>query len=74
MKYLINCTGFIGDTLFASSIAKKLHEQDSMAVVDYAIPLIQPKFLLEQNPYINSVYLQSEPRLTDYDRKSNNRV
>jgi len=68
MKYLINCTGFIGDTLFASSIAKKLHEQDSMAVVDYAIPLIQPKFLLEQNPYINSVYLQSELRLTDYDR------
>lgn len=68
MKYLIDCTGFIGDTLFASSIAEKLHEQDASAVVDYSIPLNQPMFLLEENPYINAVYLSHENKPNDYDK------
>lgn len=69
MRYLIHCTGFIGDTLFASSIAKKLHEQDSNAIVDYSIPLIQPKLLLEENPYINAVYMHHEQKPANYDRE-----
>lgn len=57
MKILVNCKGFIGDILFASSLAKKLKEKyGSDTIVDYWIPLIQPKLLLEQNPYINGVF------------------
>lgn len=60
MRILINCTGFIGDILFASSVAKQLHLQatsrDELAI-DYLIHLYQPYELLSNNPYIDNVYL-----------------
>lgn len=60
MKILVNCRGFIGDILFASSIAKKLKEKYDNCEVDYFIPLIQPKLLLEQNPFIDRVFTLQE--------------
>jgi hypothetical protein len=68
MNYLIVCKGFIGDILFASSIAKKLKEEQVNAHVDYAIPLIQPSLLLEQNPYIDAVYVGMPPEMEQYDK------
>lgn len=67
MKYLIKCTGFIGDNLFASSIAKKLHEQDPTAVVDYVLSIPQPLLLFKENPYINDVYVYSADE-SGYDK------
>lgn len=56
-KFLVRCKGFIGDILFASSLAKKLHEENGEGtVVDYYIPLPQPKILLSMNPYIGEVF------------------
>lgn len=64
MRVLINCTGFIGDVLFASSVAKQLHQQmniqhsdDSGVIVDYLIHLYQPYELLCNNPFIKQVHL-----------------
>lgn len=60
MKILINCTGFIGDILFASSVAKQLHLQTTSReelVIDYLIHLYQPYELLSNNPYIDNVHL-----------------
>ncbi len=57
MKILINCTGFIGDILFSTSIAKKLIEENSNTTVDYLIHLYQPYELVSNNPYISNVYL-----------------
>ena len=69
MKILIKCTGFIGDILFASSIAKKLKEQNKKCTVDYSIPLSQPLELLYNNPYIDNVFLDSSNiNESDYER------
>jgi len=60
MRILINCTGFIGDILFASSVAEQLHKQatdNEQVVIDYLIQLYQPYELLNNNPFINQVYL-----------------
>ena len=60
MKILINCTGFIGDILFASSVAKELHLQTTNRdelVIDYLIHLYQPYELLSNNPFIDNVHL-----------------
>jgi len=64
---LIKTYGFIGDILFASSIAKKLKEQHgSTTVVDYCIGFPQPYKLLKNNPWIDNVYLSENkgPRVT----------
>lgn len=55
MLILVSCRGFIGDILFASSLAKKLKEKYPGSHITYQIPLPQPKLLLEQNPYIDKV-------------------
>jgi hypothetical protein len=56
-KVLVRCRGWIGDILFASSLAKKLHEEnEGEVVVDYYIPLPQPQILLEMNPYISEIF------------------
>lgn len=55
-KILIKTYGFIGDILFASSIAKKL-KQEGEYTIDYCIGFPQPYKLLNNNPYINKVYL-----------------
>lgn len=68
MKYLIKCTGFIGDNLFASSIAKKLHEQDNAAEVDYIITLPQSLLLFKQNPYVRNVYTHDIVDINEYDK------
>lgn len=61
MNILVNCNGFIGDILFASSLAKKLKEKHPGCHVTYVIPLVQPKLLLEANPYIDEVYVANLP-------------
>ena len=66
-KVLVKCTGFIGDILFASSIAKKLKEQSSNTSVDYSISVHQPLELLFNNPYIDNVFLDSNINESDYD-------
>ena len=53
-KILVKCTGFIGDILFASSIARKLKEQSNNITIDYSIPVAQPLELLFNNPYIDN--------------------
>jgi ADP-heptose:LPS heptosyltransferase len=55
-KILIKTYGFIGDILFASSIAKQL-KQEEECKVDYCIGFPQPYKLLKNNPWINEVYL-----------------
>ena len=57
-KFLIKTYGFIGDILFASSIAKKLKDQHGHdCIVDYCIGFPQPYKLLKMNPWIDNVYL-----------------
>ena len=41
-RALINCTGFIGDILFASSIAEKLQSEEQFDKIDYNIQVINP--------------------------------
>lgn len=52
---LIVTCGFFGDIAFASSIAKKLKDENQFEVVDYIIGFGQMKRLLENNPYIDGV-------------------
>ena len=62
-KILIVCENmFIGDILFASSVAEALHRQyaPEEILVDYLICLPQPKLLLEQNPFIHKVSLPND--------------
>lgn len=66
MKFLVKTYGFIGDILFASSIASKLKEQySSNTLIDYCIGFPQPYKLLKNNPDINEVYLSQNkgPRI-----------
>jgi hypothetical protein len=64
-KILIKNIGFIGDNLFASSIAMKLKLQE-LCTVDYLLSVVQPFELYKNNPYIDNVYLD-EPDTTKYD-------
>lgn len=58
-KILIKCIGFIGDNLFASSIAKKLYIENGTNVkIDYLLSIHQPYELIKLNPYINDVFLE----------------
>jgi hypothetical protein len=74
-KILIKTVGFIGDILFASSVAKKLRDQYYVArrspqfQIDFQINLPQPIELLANNPEIDNIYL-GEPEMyhTDYDK------
>jgi len=56
-KILIITYGFLGDILFASSIAEKLHEKYEEVEVDYIIGFPQPLKLLQNSPFTNKVYL-----------------
>jgi hypothetical protein len=58
MKILIKGTGFIGDHLHQSSIAKKLKEENPGCEVDFLVTIKQPFELLCLNPYIDNVYLE----------------
>ena len=72
-KILIKTYGFIGDILFASSIAEKL-KQEKECVVDYCIGFPQPYKLLKNNPWIDNVYLSKNKgpivELPDYVDKN----
>lgn len=54
-RSLVLCRGYIGDCLFAGSLAEKLWNQEKEKP-DFMIPLIQPLYLLQQNPFINEVF------------------
>ena len=56
-RCLIITHGFFGDILFASSIAKKLKDENQFGIVDYLIGFPQMKRLMENNPYIDSVFV-----------------
>lgn len=58
MRVGIAVHGYIGDCLFASSIAKKLKEEQQATEVHYAIWVKQPLLLMQNNPYIDSVQYQ----------------
>lgn len=58
-KCLIITYGFFGDIMFASSLAKKLKSQYDQ--IDYVIGFPQMKRLLQNNPYIDDVYVSSTP-------------
>lgn len=72
-KILIKTYGFIGDILFASSIAEKL-KQENECIVDYCIGFPQPYKLLKNNPYIDNVFLSKNkgPRVTLPDSRDLN--
>lgn len=58
---LIKPYGFMGDILFASSVAKKLKEEERFKVVDMACGIKQVEKLLNQNPYIDNVITMAYP-------------
>lgn len=60
-KCLIITYGFFGDIAFASSIAKKLKEESQFQIIDYLIGFKQMERLLQNNPYIDTVYVTSSP-------------
>lgn len=64
-RILIKNVGFIGDNLFASSIAMQLKSQE-LCTVDYLLSVKQPFELYKNNPYIDNVHLE-EPDNTYYD-------
>lgn len=57
MKILVKTIGFIGDNIFATSIAKKLKEKyGNDCQVDFQISILAPFELIFNNPYIDDVY------------------
>jgi hypothetical protein len=67
MKALIECVGFIGDNLFASSVPAKLKQQ-GYTKVDLALSIAQPFELLKLNPNIDNVLLYEKIDHNSYDR------
>lgn len=58
-KYLINCSKLsLREIIFAESIAKKLKAEDTDNIVDYCLPDQQMSSLLNEDPYINSVFTE----------------
>jgi hypothetical protein len=67
MKVLIKCTGFIGDNIFATSVAKKMKEKyGEDCEVHFQISILSPFELIFNNPYIDRVFLYGE-ELGEYD-------
>lgn len=66
MKILIVNVGFLGDSLFAASLAENC-KKNGYKVVDLVIGFPQTFELLKLNPYIDNIYLNNEigpyPRL-----------
>jgi hypothetical protein len=59
MKILIKNIGFIGDNLFATSIAKKLrYKHQAGCTIDMLLSVVQPYELISNDPYIDNVYLE----------------
>jgi ADP-heptose:LPS heptosyltransferase len=56
---LIIVTGWLGDALFASSVAKKLKEEKQFEYIDYLIGFPQTYHILNNNPYIDDVFVSN---------------
>lgn len=57
MKILVKAIGFIGDNIFATSVAKKLKEKHGKKCkVDFVLSILAPFELVYNNPYIDKVY------------------
>ena len=54
---LILCHGYLGDHMFASSIAKKLKEENQFDKVDYVIGFPRIQSFFKRNPYIDEIFL-----------------
>jgi hypothetical protein len=67
MNILVKARGYIGDVLFQSSIAKKLKEKFPRCEIHYDIPVVQPKHLLQNNPYIDFVWWKDFNDGTKFD-------
>ena len=60
MNILIKSTGFIGDTLFSTSVARQLKREKRESLIDYKIPVYQPYEVLQLDNNINRVFLPNE--------------
>ena len=59
-RFLIKCENLdIGDVLFASSIAKKIKQENPPCEVDFNVNYLQTLELLSNNPYIDNVYYKN---------------
>jgi hypothetical protein len=76
-KCLVSVIGHLGDTLWSSSCSKPLKEEQNFDQIDYLIGFPQTKPILEQNHYIDRVFVQTPhtayvnknfvPNLEQYD-------
>lgn len=67
MKILVKTIGYIGDNLFATSVAKKLKEKYSdVCEVHFQISILTPFELMYNDPAIDRVFLLGEP-VEEYD-------
>lgn len=67
MKILVKTIGFIGDNIFATSVAKKIKEENGNdCIVDFQISIVAPFELIHNNPYIDNVFLTNQDE-TQYD-------
>jgi len=69
MKILIKCTGFVGDHLFATGIAKEFKEQ-GVEQVDYSVQVHQVMGLFSNDPHIDRVFYHTQldqEMLSEYD-------
>jgi len=60
MKAIIKPHGYMGDHLFASSVAKKLKQEGQFDVVDVSCGVKQVEKLLNLNPHIDNVITTSQ--------------
>jgi hypothetical protein len=66
MKILIKNMGFIGDNLFATSVAKKLkYKHDGLCEIDMLLSVVQPFELISNDPHIDNVYLEMPDKQYD---------
>ena len=67
---LIKPYGFVGDTLFAASAARKLKEEGQFDEVSIVTGFLQIKDLLASHPYIDNILSLSVPTITPmFDRQ-----
>jgi hypothetical protein len=60
-KCLVTTCGYFGDIAFATSIAEKLNVEKQFDTVDYLIGFPQMRRLLNNDPFINNVYVSDTP-------------
>lgn len=58
---LVVTFGFFGDIAFASSIAKKLKQENQFDTVDYLIGFPQMETIIKNDPYIDRVHVSDFP-------------